>query len=264
MAEIHSKDLVDEASVTSDENGVSAVRKFLVTGLSGEGSSRLLQAITTPDIPIKGQSHPNLGSIIVKSVSAIPVPGCAAAAYVIVQYGSPTFSTQAPSETAPPKYRTTSTVQEVETSEDKNGAQMILKHTKTSVDDNGNNVTETLPDQPAKASVQRPITTFICERAEPLPWNYPGKLPYVGCVNSSPWRGYNPRTVLCMGIDVDESGDRANVSYQFQIKLDGSTWEFRAVYIDPSTGAPVVNPVEGQGIKTFRVYPEADFTQLSV
>jgi hypothetical protein len=104
---------------------------------------------------------------------------------------------------------------------------------------------------------------FQCDRPEPLPFNYNKVHDFVGRVNSVPWRNFAARSVLCATIDVDEVGDRANVSYQFTIKPVG-TWDVRLVYIDPETAAPVEGPLEGTGIRDFRVYPEADFNQLSV
>jgi hypothetical protein len=263
MANVKVSDLADEAQVTSDENGVTALRKFLVTELSGSASGRLFEAINTPGIPIRGQTHPGLNGIVVKSVNAVPVPGCVSAAWVLVSYASPTFNTQTPSETATPTYRMSGTVQEEETTEDKDGNQMVLNHTKTSVAENGQNIDTVLPPQPAKVSVQRPMQYFQCDRPEPLPFNYDKVHNFVGRVNSVPWRNFAARTVLCSTIDVEESGDRANVSYQFQIKPVG-TWVARLVYIDPETGAPVEAPLENVGIKNFLVYPEAEFNQLSV
>jgi hypothetical protein len=255
--------LIDEASVTSDENGVSAVRKFLVDGLTGSASGRLIEALNTPGVPVKGQTHPDLNGIVVKSVQAVPAPMSPSKAFVIITYSAPTFNSQTPSETATPTYRMSGTVQDEETSEDKDGNQMVLNHTKTSVDENGDVVETVLPAQPAKVSVQRPMQYFQCDRPEPLPFNYNKVHDFVGRVNSVPWRNFAARSVLCSTIDVDEVGDRANVSYQFTIKPVG-TWDVRLVYIDPETGAPVENPIQGTGIRDFRVYPEADFNQLSV
>lgn len=262
MGNVTFTDLIDDASVTSDENGVSAVRKFIVEGLSGAGSGRLFEALNTPGIPVKGQTHPNLAGIVVKSVQAVPISGCNTKAFVVVSYSAPTFNSQTPSESATPTYRMSGVVQDEETSEDVNGDQVVLNHTKTSVV-NGNNVDTPLEPQPAKMIVQRPMQYFSCDRPEPLPFNYLKVHNFVGRINSVPWRNFPARTVLCTTIDVVESGDRANVSYQFTIKPIG-TWRARTVYTDPSTGAPVKDPVEGVGIKNVLVYPEADFNQLNV
>lgn len=262
MGQIAVTDLAEDAEVISDDSGVSCTRKILIDGLSGSASARLFEAINTVGVPRKGDQHPDLPGIVVSSVRASPIPNCANKAWVIVQYNAPSFNSQAPSETATPTYRFSATVQEEETSQDKDGNQMVLTHTKISVVD-GNNVETVLDPQPGKVSVQRPMEYFFCERPEPLPFNYNKCHNFMGRVNSVPWRNFPARSVLCTSIDVDESGDRANVSYQFQIKPVG-TWDVRLTYIDPSTGSPVVDPIEGEGIQTFRVYPEADFNLLNV
>ena len=262
MAQILVTDLIDEASAQSDQNGVTATRKFIVSGLSSQPSGRCLEALNVVGIPRKGQTHPNLASIVVKGVSAVPVQDSPRKAYVIVTYAAPTYNVQTPSQTAKPTYRSGSNVVDVETSEDKDKKQMVLTHTKKSVDEDGNTVDEVLPPQPAKVIVQRPQGYLSCERPEPLPINYSRIWGYVGKVNSAPFKGYPARSWLCTAIDVDEAGDRGNVSYQFSLKYD--LWDARVVYIDPATSAPVVDPVEGQGIKSFKVYPEAEFNQLGV
>lgn len=255
-------DLIDEASAQSDENGVTAVRKFLVTGLTSQPSGRTLEALNVVGIPRRGQTHPNLGGIVVKSVSAVPVQDSPSKAFVVVTYAAPTYNTQAPSKTAKPTYRLGGSTSDFETSQDKDGKQMVLTHTKKTQDEDGNIVDEVLPPQPAKVTIQKPQAYLSCERPEPLPVDYKALFSYIGCVNKAQFQGFPARSWLCTAIDVDETGDRANVSYQFQLNFD--TWDARLVYIDPATGAPVENPVEGKGIKSFRVYPEADFNQLGI
>lgn len=257
-----SSDLIDEASAQSDENGVTAVRKFLVTGLTSQASGRLLEALNVVGIPRRGQRHPNLAGILVKSVSAVPVQDSPSKAFVIVSYAAPTYNTQEPSQTGKPTYRLGGSTSDFETSEDNKKKQMILTHTKKSQDADGNTVEEVLPPQPGKVSIQKPQAYLSCERPEPLPINYRKLFSYIGCVNSATFQGYPSRCWLCTAIDVEEVGDRGNVSYQFSLKFD--TWDVRLVYIDPATGAPVENPVEGKGIKSFKVYPEVDFNQLGI
>ena len=262
MGQIHTSDLAEEASVRSDDSGVTCTRRLLVIGLSGSASARLFEAINTVGIPRRGDPHPDLPGILVSSVDGNPAPGSVGNAIVVVTYSAPSFNSQAPSPTGQPTYRFTATVQDEETSEDKDGNQMILTHTKVSVVD-GNNVSQVLDPQPGKVSVQRPMEYFFCDRPEPLPFNYNKCHDYMGRVNNVPWRNFPARTVLCTNIEVEEAGDRANVSYQFQIKPVG-TWDVRLTYIDPAKGSPVENPIEGEGIKNFKVYPEADFNQLNV
>lgn len=263
MGNVLVNDLIDDAVVTSDENGVSAVRKFIVDGLSGIGSGRLFEALNTPGIPVKGQTHPNSNGIVVKSVQAVPIPDSPSKAFVVATYSAPTFNSQTPSETAQPTYRMSGTVQDEEVYLDKDGQQMILNHTETSTAANGQVTNRPLPPQPQRFSAQRPMQYFQCDRPEPLPFNYNKVHDFVGRVNSVPWRNFPARSVLCSTIDVDEVGDRANVSYQFTIKPVG-TWDVRPIYINPETGAPVEDPIEGIGVKNFRIYPEADFNQLNV
>ena len=262
MAQVTVQDLLDDASAQTDQNGTTAVRKFIVSGLTAQASGRMFEALNTVGIPRRGQTHPNLAGIVVKSVAAEPCADSPSKAYVTVSYAAPTYNTQAPSQKGKATYRSGATVSDFETSEDKDKKQMLLTHTQISQDEGGNNVTKVLDPQPAKVVIQKPQAYLSCERPEPLPINYRRLFGFVGCVNSSPFQGFGARCWLCTAIDVDEAGDRGNVSYQFSLKFD--TWDARVVYIDPATGAPVKDPEEGKGIKNFRVYKEVDFNQLGI
>lgn len=262
MAQVTVQDLLEEASAQTDQNGTTCTRRFIVTGLTAQASGRMFEAMNTVGIPRRGQTHPNLAGIVVRTVSAEPCADSPTKAYVTVSYAAPTYNTQAPSAKGKATYRSGATVSDFETSEDKDKKQMVLTHTKISQDEDGNTVSEELPPQPAKVTIQKPQAYLTCERPEPLPINYRRLFGFVGCVNSAPFQGFGARCWLCVAIDVDETGDRGNVSYQFSLKFD--KWDARLVYIDPATGAPVNNPEEGKGIKTFRVYQEVDFNQLGI
>lgn len=262
MAQIHAQDLLEEASVSNDSSGLKATRKFLVTGLSGEGSARLGEALDCPGIPRKGETHPNL-NILVSAVNAVPAPGCAAAAHVIVQYEQASFQTQPPSETAPVKWRYGSVTEEVETSRDKDGNDVYLEGPAKKYDDNGNVIqTVQIKKQPMKVSVQIPSPYFQAVRPEPAPFNFQKTVAYTGKVNASPWRGFPARTVLCLGIEVNEESDRCEVSYQF--KYREQTWDVTVICQNPFTNAPIEDPAQGVGIKTVRVLPEIDFGGLGI
>jgi hypothetical protein len=264
MAEVTVRDLLEDASYTRDTSGVRAVRRFLVENLDDVAAKRLYQAALLPDVPQFGTPHESIPNLVVNSVDVVPAPSSPSKALITVTYGSPEQDNQEPSETAQPTVEVGATVSEIETSRDKDGNEMLLDHTiPAHVDENGTLIADqVLPTQPAKVSVQEAHPYVTCERREPDPFYTAKVLAYVNHVNSVAWFGSQPRQWLCTAIRARLDGDSFVVSYEFQFRE--RTWDVQAVYTNPTTGAPVEDPIEEVGIKRFQVYPEADFNGLNL
>jgi hypothetical protein len=262
MAQVEVQDLVDEASYEATLSGITATRKFLVTGLSDQPHKKLYQASLLPGIPQRTQVHPSIPGLVVSSVSVRPVPGSAAMAWVSVAYESPTKNTTTPSEFANTEIEVGATVSALDTSVDKDGNEMVLYHTQETTDEDGNVITKELPPQPGKASVQEPNPYISFQRREPIPFDIDKSINNVGHVNKVQWYGSSPRTWLCTAIRARLDGDAFQVSYEFQYRA--RTWDVELVYTDPSTGAPVADAVEDVGRAKFQIYPEADFNRLGI
>jgi hypothetical protein len=87
---------------------------------------------------------------------------------------------------------------------------------------------------------------------------------FVGRTNSGTWGGDPPGSWLCTRIEgvSDDGGQTFNVTYEFQYNID--TWLATVVFIDPDTGRPPENLIEGEGLKQVQVYPRVDFNLLNL
>lgn len=264
MAEILVEDLIDQASYTITANGPRATRKFIVKGLSDAGHRRLFQASLIPDVPVFGALHPSIPNLICGEIHVTPVASSPSMAWLLATYGSPESSNIAASEVAVPELEVGSTLANIETSSDAFGDEMILNHSTTSVDpDTGEVITKDLPPQPGKVSVQEAMPYISLSRREPKPFNIAKIFDAVGSINSVAW-GFDraAHTWLCASIRAKLEGEAFRVAYEFQYRR--RTWDSVLTYTDPSTGAPVANPVEGVGKKTFQIYPDFDFSVLNL
>jgi hypothetical protein len=260
MARIEASDLIESNTYTQDSSGRKATRSFLVVEVSGNAYDKLYQAALK--CPAYGTPHPSIPNIFVSNISASPVAEQSTQVIVLVTYSELAPDNQPPSQSAPPTISISSSLTTVETTCDKDGKEMTVTHRRQSVGDDGQVVIEDLPEQPVRVELQIPTMVLRYSRREPKPFSPNRSLAYTGCVNSDTFVGQPPRSWLCLGISGDLDGDAYKVKYEFQLKPD--LWDIEAVYNDPDTGAPVLNPVDGQGIKSFRIYREIAFSGLSL
>jgi len=282
---VEQSDLVEVNEVKQGKDGIEAVRGFQVVGLSGNPDNRLLQAITEPGIPLRGEPHPSIEGIKADEISASPQG--AENALVTVTYKQLTEDENEPDELQKPTITVGSTVQEDIVNLDAFGKQMLLNHTKRKVitTDIGSgtktsNKDTKLPTQPGEVGVQFPLTTISLSRREKNNPLFKSEI-YTGKINSAPIFGDPKHIWICTGIDgdSDDGGQTFTVSYNFQRAPQGTTWDPILVYIDPETDAPVagLNIIDKQGpikqgeaddsevgIKRFQVYIDIDFNKLNI
>lgn len=249
MPEVSVDDLIDEASYVADSSGVKVTRKFLITGLNDNAPRKLYQAAMLPDLPQRGQAHPNIPNLVVETVSIQPAPSSPTKAHATVVYQTISSTNITPSEGAEATLDYGATISSVERDRDKNGDEMILTY-------------DGRDNQPFIANVQAAFPYLTLSRREPKPFNTLKVKQFVGAVNSVPWIGDPARTWLCSAIRATLDGDAFRVNYEFQ--FNRFTWDVIGVYFDESKGKPIVNPVTGQGRKTFYVYSEEDFALLNL
>jgi hypothetical protein len=90
MPSIAISELVTEADARQNQNGLSATRAFLVTGLTST-TGPMLQAMLTDGIPQYGEQHPDFPLIYVIDVHPTPfLKSSKTEARVVVTYGPPT------------------------------------------------------------------------------------------------------------------------------------------------------------------------------
>lgn len=269
MAQIEVSDLIDKATYTESFGGLSATRQFMVSGLDAQANGKLFQAAAIPGIPRVGQIHEGNAQLYVSQIDVNPVVNSPTKAWVLVTYGSKSTTITPPSAAAKPTIEVGATSANIETSRDKDGNEMTLSYTTTA--QNIQNVSgilasvgtiDTTVKQPFKASVQESHPYFTFSRPEPGIFDFGKVLKYQNTVNTVPWFGSPARTWYCAAIRATLQGDNYQVSYEFQYRE--KTWDVEGVFIDPSTGSPVVAPIEGVGHAFFKVLGETDFSALNL
>ena len=248
-------DIID-GDVTFDESGYKQTRTFLVTNVEGAAEFRLYNATTAPGIPQYGDLHPVIPNVIVTGLSASPEKSQNSIVRVSVSYEAPSFEVKEADEAASPTVQVGSSLTTSKTQKDNRGQQLTLTITTSS----NNEETQT-----GEVDIQSPQTVIQFERKEqssPLIKS----LEYTGSVNKLKINSFNPRTLLCTGIEgsSEDNGITYSVIYRFQYKPD--TWDATVAFIDPATDKIHVdaNAETGNGVSVFEVYPEKDFRSLNL
>ena len=214
-------------------------------------------ALAAVGIPAYGEVHPYAFSSYVsaRNVETVSPDAC----QITITFAPITgTSGSIPSETSPVVLEIGTALVQTTTELDNADAQMDVSHTYLTGDKAG------LTDlQGGTVDIQVPQMVARCSRLEPGSPKAKS-LTYTGKVNSITWNGDPPRTWLCMPIVGRTSGlsQPYEVTYEFMYREQ--TWDALVAYIDPDTGQRPPNLVPTEGLKTFEVYPEIDFTPLNV
>jgi hypothetical protein len=87
---------------------------------------------------------------------------------------------------------------------------------------------------------------------------------YLGLVNEKPWFDEGAEKWLCTLVaantDIPSSPTKWQVNFAFQRNPDG--WNREIVFVDPRTGQPPPDLVDGVGRKKLIMYRRADFNEL--
>jgi len=255
--------IIGGETISLTSSGWSATVVYLVTDLTGNANQRAYKAITTPGIPTYGQTHPAVSSMQVSNIEARPVDENNTKKFMVtVQYEQLKPEDQPPSESVQPQIQVGSSVESTVTQKDVNGDQILVSHTYTDTDADGNIATRT-DTQGGEVEYQIPSTSVSFSRRENASPAFKSRL-FVGKTNSTTWGNDPPGTWLCTRIEgvSDDGGQTFNVTYEFQHNRD--TWAATVVFIDPDTGRPPEGLVNGTGLKHVQVYQRADFYQLNL
>lgn len=255
------KDII-EGALSRDKDGFRHTRVFIVTDLTGTPSQRLYKALTTPGVPQFGDGHPSIPGIFALNIQSEPEAKQNTLARVVVDYESPSFDNQSPSEGGTeqePTIQVGSNVTTAKTQKNKDGNQLFVSLV-TSAGVNR--------DQVGEVDIQIPQSVVQFQRREsgtPLTKS----IEYTGAVNSlsvGQTRFFAERTLLCTAIEgqSDDNGRTFTVTYQFQ--YEPNTWDATLVFQDTETDRahPDVNLANSNGIKVERVYRERDFRKLNL
>ena len=239
------------------DDGTSVVEFWTVDGLSAfPAGAQQYQAKITSGVPQKGEGHPYVPNVYVRTVHAEHKTPDAVALTITWTPRTGTGGTASDSE--PVILRLTSGLVSTTTEVDRNGDQITVAHTYLSGARAG--ATDT---QGGSVELQLPQIVAVGERREQVSPRTKA-MTYTGAVNAVSFNGSGPRTWLCDAIEGDsaDGGETYMVSYRFIYRAD--TWDARLAYIDPETGQRPPDLLEGVGLKVVRVRPELDFGPLNV
>ena len=140
---------------------------------------------------------------------------------------------------------------------DVGGVQITTEHTFSDPDRAG------LVTQPAEVDGFIATPVYTATRTESESPFALSKL-FVGRVNASTFLGEPAETWLCTAIEgvSEDGGVTWTVTYEFEYRSD--TWRAEVVFIDEKTNRPVSGLTVGVELKTYQVYPLANFGTLNL
>lgn len=227
-------------------------REFLVAGLTDGDSGILGTALGSTAIPSYGDAatdYPNL--IAVRRNAAILHKD---KVRVEVEYEAKGDSHSAF------WWRGSGTLRQKQSQVDGTGAAVTVSHTFPSDDPDyggqgaqtqGGDVTVSVPGYELTA---RGVVSRYVPEALAMAWETTVNLYY--------WRGGPPRTWCCVNVehephDMGTTPPKWMFTFSFQYDPDG--WDPVAAYVDPRTGRPPANLIEGVGIKRVEWHRAIDF-----
>lgn len=260
---------VDKAATLEETDGVitSLTRTFRVTGVtSNTDFERLVDALAESGVPAANSSPSGRANLKVVSRSVVQVGNDNTVFDVTVQY-----AVFGDAETDI-WFSGSSTLQQISTENDNNGSQILLSHTFPDDDTDFGLNTDFNPSgtpkevlQGGEINVFSPTATI--QSTQLIRTNVPTNvaLDWVGTVNSQSWGGSGERQWMCTDVtytslDIDTSPEKWKMTFEFQYKQEG--WTPTAIFIDPRTGKPPQNLLDGVGIKDIFWHKERNFNTL--
>lgn len=251
------EDVINGSSFALTPAGAVATRTWIVETTAGESLIDILGAAGIPAYyePYPGMTGSNweYSPIFAVEINVQPEQDDSGVYRVTVNYAIPDYSQ------APPSTNATDATIQVGSS---------VSETTTMVDNLGDQIFVTLAGQPTQTgevAIQTPQTVLQFERREPTS-PLTNSETYSGTVNDDVVGGFAARTLLCLGIEGNstDQGVTWNVIYRFQVNRN--TWQATVVYIDPETDRPHVdvNIATSAGVTYANIYPETDFSALSL
>lgn len=249
-------DLIEGSTIEETmENGVTATRTFIVSGISGAATARSFIALNSSGIPAILEYHPSITDLRCVSKNAEPVNGSSSQFRVTAQYRA--VDNTEDTEDPQAQMSIGSTVQEEQTSFDVNGT--LIEIGPVTIDGVEH------PKQTGHISAQKPQTTVTFKRRELeapdlIAQNFTGK------VNGAQFLGLGPDHILCTKIEGSstDGGQTFDVTYEFQINF--GKWFASIYYVDSEKSLPLEGATEANGgiKRNVQVYERADFNALAL
>lgn len=259
------KDIIDNPTARFTLDGWTMERTVVVTGVTGDGHEKLLNAMNTSGIPALGTQHPSGADCYLRE--AIPTADDSDTVRIRFIYADPTnMSYRQQLNTI----EVGGTLSQVQTNYDRLDSVIGAEYTYP--------VDYEYHDFSEKSEADRTVTQcelvnkFIPEHTivkTRLEYVNPSliAIDFVGTVNAAGWN-FAPSalsgTWMCTGIvgRSNDGGESYIVTYSFQHRVD--TWSTEVLFIDPYTGKPPTDLVDGVGRETYELYDIMDFNLLGL
>lgn len=255
---------VETAELIFEGFSSAMTERFIVAGLEGTTARfKMFKAGTVSGIPAMGSQHPNVTDLYVtrKAVRMITQDE----AEVVVSYSVPEIEDTAQGDAAsfPVRIRVSSAVQGVTTNVDKNGALLSVSHILQQQEQGTGKVHTQNIQQVGTVEIQRPATVVSITRQE-LGNPAPIAAAYTGFVNRLAFMGAAAREWLCTSIEGESNDGEQSYTVTYTFTNKPGSWDATITAIDPATGQPYPNLIEGVGIRDVSLYPEKDFAELGL
>lgn len=260
-------DIIEGSGIRRTVDGWETPRVARVSGLVGSPEEINYQAILAVDAHGEtiGSPHPTIPGVRLHEQNG--TPDGPSSVVVALVYRTPQFNGGGgfePQVGDAPRLSIGSSVQTTTTEKDYAGADLAMTYTPTDEEvDNGEMQDLSYPVI-GKASVQVPQVYFRYVRRETTSPG-PNAQAYVGRTNSVTFLGQAPKMWLCTHIagDSTDNGESYVTNYEFLLSQSSIGWDvsLRA----EKDGKPMAGTLtDGVHIKTFQVYPTADFNNLAL
>jgi len=247
-------DVIEGSAIFVSDEGVEIRRIAVISEMTGDAASRMVDAVADPRLPEIGSTHPAYGTATLREKSGRPLSHTAVEVTMLYR--------QENEEQSYDPYQSTI---EVGTA---------LSQESSTDDYQGNLVTVIYngKETPATFSKLIPQTTVVARRQETMSPLFKSR-EYVGKVNSGGWTcvaNTSARSWMCTRItgNSNDGGETFEVTYEFAYRPptpEGDPgWDKTVYYIDPTTGGMPEDAVPGVGVKTVQIYEAIDFNGLGL
>lgn len=255
-------DQIEGTTITRSSKGLELQRNAIVTGLSGSPDVIIYNALQEPGVPNQGDSHPSIPDLYVTNVTATPLENSNTQAWLIITYGPPNATTYVPNETNPAQIETGATIVQRQTNLDRFGDLITVTYSNPDkLDANNQPFEDTIV---ATVELQEPQVYLRLSRKEPEDPELKASL-FVGTTNLTPFRGDGPFKWLCTAITGSSPNGGLDWDVRYEFQRNPSDWRIDVVYVDPETGNPPEDIIEGNGlVRNIEVLGLADFGALNL
>ena len=239
-------------------DGDRLIETALITGLAGSAEQRIQTAIRSPQLPRTGDVHHAFPWLSCQSIQADIHPQDGTIALVTIEWRSAAAGDGGflPEDT-PPVLEVSVTVESKQTNYGVNRRPLLVSY---DLEDPETGTTSE-DEQIATIEIFVPHIVIVYRRRERIS---PGirALGYIGKVNANFMFGDAARFWLCTNLSGEspDAGGSWNVTYGFE--RNAESWDATVAY--HLNGEIPGDVVDGQGIRTYQVYPEANFAELGL